>query len=196
MLTILITGGIGAGKSWVIDWLKRRSQFVFQADNQAKKLLKTDSICYSQLRELFFESELYLPNGEFDRKKLAQKIFQDLKKRKAMEAIIHPLVRRAFKEFVEELKKKGVDQVFYEAPLISKSILKFCDKKILITCPISIRRQRLFLKGWTESDIENRLLGQIPAENIKNQVDFIIDNSGDFKNLKSQLNTFLLWLKK
>ncbi|MCZ0932907.1 MAG: dephospho-CoA kinase [Oligoflexia bacterium] len=196
MRTILITGSIGSGKSWAINWLKKRSQPVFQADSQAKKLLQTGSVCYPQLKKLFFESDLYLPNGEFNKKKLAQKIFQDLKKRKAMEALIHPLVRKAFRQFAEEQKKKGANKVFYEAPLISKSILKACDKRVLITCPISIRKQRLTLKGWSEPEIEERFSRQMPDSAIKQQVDFIIDNSGDFKKLELQLNEVLLLLEE
>ena len=196
MQTVLITGSIGAGKSRTIYWLKQKAQAVFQADIQAKKLLRADSVCYSQLKKLFCESDFYLSNGEFDKKKLAQKIFQDFKKRKAMEAIIHPLVRKAFKQFVEEQKKRELNKVFYEAPLISKSILTACDKSVLITCPISIRKQRLILKGWCEREIEDRFSKQMLDSAIKQQVDFIIDNSGNLKKLEQQLNKILLFLEK
>ena len=196
MRTILITGGIGAGKSWTIDWLKKRSFFVFQADHQAKELLKPDSICFSQLKKVFFEESFYLSTGEFDKKKLAQSLFQDREKRKAISAIIHPLVRKAFRQFVEKKKEERKSLVFYEAPLISKSILESCDKTVLITCPVFIRRQRLIAKGWTEKEIEDRLLTQILDSEIKNQVDFIIDNSKDFKNLELQLDKMLLLLKE
>ena len=196
MLTVLITGSMGVGKSKTIDWLKKNSQSVFQADNQAKSLLKKDSVCYPQLRKLFFESDLCLANGEFNKKKLAQIIFQDSKRRKAMELIIHPLVREAFEEFTAEQEKKDRNKVFYEAPLLSKSILKSCDKTILITCPLSIRKQRLNLKGWTKREVEDRLLGQLPDSAVKKQVDFIIDNSKDFQYLKTQLNKILLLLEE
>ena len=195
MQTVLITGGIGVGKSWAINWLRQKSQLVFQADSQAKKLLQKDSVAYSQLKKLFSELDFYL-NGNFNKEKLAQTIFQDLNKKKAMEAIIHPLVRKAFKQFVAEQKKSKISQVFYEAPLISKSILQSCDKKVLITCPISLRKQRLLLKGWTEPEIEERFLGQILDSEVENQVDLVIDNSGDFKNLELQLNKMLLGLEE
>lgn len=194
MQTILITGGIGTGKSWTIDWLKKKSLSVFRADYQAKKLLKSNSICFSQLKRLFLEEDFYLSTGEFDRKKLAQSIFQDSEKRKAVSAIIHPLVRKAFNQFVEERKQEGRGRVFYEAPLISRSILESCDKKVLLTCPLSIRKQRLFLKGWTEQEIDLRISKQIPDSQIADKVDFIIDNSGDFTSLKSKLEKVLLLL--
>ena len=196
MLTVLITGGMGVGKSRIIDWLKKNSQSVFQADNQAKSLLKKDSVCYPQLKKLFFEANLCFANGEFDKKKLAEIIFQDSKRRKAMELIIHPLVREAFKEFTVKQEKKGRNKVFYEAPLLSKSILSSCDKTVLITCPISIRKQRLISKGWTKRELENRLLGQLPDSAVKKQVDFIIDNSKDFQYLELQLNKILLLLEE
>ncbi|MCY4321919.1 MAG: dephospho-CoA kinase, partial [Bdellovibrionaceae bacterium] len=105
------------------------------------------------------------------------------------------LVRLAFRSFLDEQIKQKVKRVFYEAPLISNSILKSCDKKILITCPISIRKRRLLLKGWTEKEIEDRLREQIPESDVKNQMDFIIDNKGDFESLEIQLNKILLSLK-
>ncbi|MDE0092000.1 MAG: dephospho-CoA kinase [Oligoflexia bacterium] len=195
MWTILITGGMGVGKSQIIDLLRQKSQPVFQADNQAKKFLRTDSVCYSRLRKLFFESDLYLPNGEFNKKRLARKIFQEPKRRIAMEAIIHPLVRKAFERFVGYQKKKGKNKVFYEAPLISMSIFDSCDKTVLVTCPLSIRKKRLLAKGWTEPDIEERFVGQILDSSVENQVDFIIDNSGSFNSLESQLDKILSLLE-
>ena len=134
--------------------------------------------------------------GEFDQKKLAQVIFQDFKRRKAMEAVIHPLVRESFKQFTENQKKQGKNRVFYEAPLISLSLLDSCDKTVLITCSRSIREKRLLSKGWTKQEIKERLLSQIPDSVIKDRVDFIVDNDGDFKNLESQLEKILSLLNE
>ena len=196
MQTVLITGEMGVGKSQAINWLKQRFFSVFQADNQANSFLKSSSVCYPQLKKLFFEQNLYLSNGEFDKKSLAQVIFQDLKKRRAMEAIIHPLVRESFKQFVEKHRKKGGKIVFYEAPLLSRSILKACDYTVLITCPRFIRKKRLLLKGWTEAEVEERLSSQIDDFKIEDQVDFIVDNRGEIKDLEAQLNQVLLTLGK
>ena len=195
-MRILITGRMGVGKSQAVDWLKRKSQPVFQADNQARKLLQTDSACYLQLRKLFIEPDLYLSNGEFNKKKLAQKIFQDVQKRKAMEAIIHPLVRKAFEQFSEQQKKRGKGKVFYEAPLISMSLFDSCEKTVLITCSKSLQKKRLLARGWTEVEIKRRLAGQISVSQIKDQVDFIIDNSRDIKHLEQQLDRILSLLEE
>ena len=196
MQTVLITGEMGAGKSQAVSWLKQRLFPIFQADSQAKSFLKPSSPCYPQLKKLFFEQNLYLPNGEFDKKSLAQTIFQDLRRRKAMEAIIHPLVRNSFREYVEKQRKKGKKIVFYEAPLLSKAIFKACDKTVLIICPRFIREKRLLLKGWTKVELEERLSRQFDAFKIKDQMDFIIDNSGKLKDLKAQLNQVLQALIK
>ena len=122
--------------------------------------------------------------GNLIKKKLAKEIFKFPAKKKAMEVIIHPLVQKAFKNFVRDQKKQGQNRVFYEAPLISKIIFDSFDKKILVTCPDNLKKERLIKKGWTEKEIEERWAVQVPDSAILDKVDFIIDNKGSLKKFK------------
>ena len=108
-----------------------------------------------------------------------------------MEAVIHPLVRKSFKDFVESQKKQGVRQVFYEAPLISLSLFESVDKSILVTCLTEIRKERLLKKSWTLQEIEERLSLQIPDSQVRDRADFIIDNGGNLKDLENQMDEVL-----
>ena len=193
MLTVLVTGSMGSGKSSAIAFLEEKFGFVFKADVQAKELLKPQSPCYSRLKQLFGEKYLG-PNGEFNKKRLAQEIFKNSEKRKAMEAIIHPLVQKSFRQFVQHRKQQKQNKIFYEAPLISENIFHSCDKRILIICPEEIKKERLIKQGWTEEEIKERLAVQIPESTIKNHVDFVIDNSGDLKNLHTQIEKILSFM--
>ena len=187
MLTVLITGSMGAGKSSVIAFLELKNYPVFKADRQAKEMLKPQSPCHHRLRQLFGENCFSPHRGEFNKKKLAQEIFKDPEKRKAMEALIHPLVQESFKKFVVYQKKKDQNKVFYEAPLISQSLFNSFDKLILLVCSKDIKKRRLMKKGWTEREIEERWALQVPESEIIDKVDFVIDNSGDLKNLHEQI---------
>lgn len=191
MLLALITGSMGSGKSTTAGFLKARSCPVFQADAYSKKLLKIQSPCYDSLKRLF-GGQCLSPSGDFDRKKLAKEVFKSVEKRKAMEAIIHPLVRESFKKFLEKQKKRGEKRVFYEIPLISRDIFNSFDKRILLTCPKDIKKKRLMQKGWDLKDIESRWAVQIPESEIRDKVDFVIDNSGDLKSLSAKVDEILL----
>ena len=194
MLTVLITGSMGAGKSSVIALLEDKNLPVFNADIQAKKLLKAESICYPQLKRIFTDKSFYLSSGDLNLEKMAQSLFTDSKKRKAVEAIIHPLVRGSFKKFVQNQKNKGRNRVFYEVPLLNQKIFNSFDKKILITCPKSIKKKRLLKRGWTFKEIEQRWAVQISDSQVKDKADFVIDNSGDLQNLKKQVEEILYLL--
>ena len=185
---------MGVGKSELVSFLKKRDYPVFTADESAKKQLKPDSSCYIKLKKLF--PDLYQQDRQFDKKKLAHYMFKNPDKKKALEQIIHPKVRELFKKFVEEESQKQNTYVFYEAPLISKKILKACDLSVLITSSYKKQRERLLKLGWSEKAIKERLESQVPEEDITEEVDFIIENKKDKESLEKQFDLFLKKLKK
>ncbi len=195
MLTVLITGAMGSGKSSAMAFLELKAYPVFRSDIQAKEMLKPQSPCYNRLKKLF-KTCLSGPHGKFDKQKLAEEIFKYPEKRKAMEAIIHPLVLKSFEEFAGNHKKKGQNTVFCEAPLISHNILDFFNKRILLICPQDIKEKRLIKKGWTKKEIKRRWAAQIPESEITGKMDFVIDNSGDLKSLRLQIDEILQIINK
>ena len=195
MKLILVTGSMGSGKSSVINYLEKKAYPVFRADVQAKKFLKQGSPCYVDLRKLFPDKEIVDSKGDFNKKKLAQSIFKDLKKKKAMEALIHPLVQKAFKKFINLQKNKNQELLFYEAPLISKQLLSRFETSILLVCPESIKKIRLVKKGWTEEELEERWAAQIPDSEALDKADFLIDNQKDLKNTYRQMERILEQIK-
>ncbi len=191
MTTVLVTGSMGSGKSTVIACLEAQSYPVFKADTKARELMSIKSPCYSRLKQIFNEDRFFKSNGEWDRKQLAKDIFQNADKRKALSAIIYPLIRESFKKWRDHQKNSGESWVFYEAPLISLKMFDSFDKKILLVCPKSIKRQRLIKKGWTSIEIKQRWRAQIPESQAQGHADFIIDNSGHLQSLKRQVKEVL-----
>lgn len=196
MKTALITGEMGSGKTELIRLLGQKSYPIFIADEEAKKFLSPKSSCYSSLKALFPEKSFYLADGNFNQKAIARCIFQDSRKRQAMEALIHPLVWQSFKNFCKKQKKEKNFLVFCEVPLISSSFFSSFDVFILVLCPVSIRKTRLIKSGWGLEDVESRFFAQISSQKVKNLADFVIDNKGSLKNLKAQLDEILKQLNK
>ena len=95
MKFIGITGGVGAGKSAVLDYLATKPGVrVMLADEIAHELMEPGTDCYEQIRKTFPNEDIYREDGHFDRMKLAKVIFSDEKKRVQMNEIVHPAVKR------------------------------------------------------------------------------------------------------
>ena len=91
MKFIGITGGVGAGKSAVLDYLATKPGVrVMLADEIAHELMEPGTDCYEQIRQAFPEHDIYKEDGHFDRIKLAKVIFSDENKRAGMNGIVHP----------------------------------------------------------------------------------------------------------
>ena len=94
MKFIGITGGVGAGKSAVLDYLATKPGVrVMLADEIAHELMEPGTDCYEQIRQAFPEHDIYKEDGHFDRIKLAKVIFSDENKRAGMNGIVHPAVK-------------------------------------------------------------------------------------------------------
>ena len=195
MKTIVVTGGMGAGKSLFLSLLKKKGLAVFISDQAVHRLLKPDSPCYPQLKRLFPDKKFYLAGGFFNKKELAKSLFEDQALRQKMESLIHPLVRKAFHDFVKKPENQAFEKFFCEIPLISTDFLKSFDHSVLISCPLETRKQRLLKAGWELADIQNRFSSQREDFELKDEVDFIIDNKGSVKNLEEQLDRLLEQLK-
>ena len=191
MRSVLITGPIGAGKTAFTRWMTKISgEEAFCADQQAKKLLQPESPCYNKLKRALGPQCLNKEGG-FDHKLLADMIFKQAEKRKILEALIHPLVKKAFESFAQRQKALGFALAVCEAPPVSQSFISLFDIKILIACPLALRKTRLIKKGWTEENISLRESAQIPIKALQNKMDFVIDNSGTMTDLKAKAKKLL-----
>jgi len=193
MKTVLITGRMGVGKSTLLALLKNKGFPVFKADEAAKKLLEGKSPCYREIKKLFPESHLYQTNGEWNKKNLASLIFNRPDKKEALEQIIHPQVKKMFKQFKQ--KNKGHSLIFYEAPLLSTKLLNSFDCSILVVSLKELQEGRLLKQGWTRKEIRERLSSQLKEKEFQDKVDFIIENKKTKKNLETQIDNVLQHLK-
>jgi dephospho-CoA kinase len=109
-----LTGGIGSGKSTVAKVFETLGYQVYYADTRAKALYREDEWVVQEVSNLFGK-DIFLPDGEPDRKRLAGIVFSDKAKLAALNAIVHPATLRDFERWKARLLKSG-----YAKPLLLK----------------------------------------------------------------------------
>lgn len=193
MKVIGITGGVGAGKSSVLSFLKETcGAQICQLDEVAKKLQKSTGECFRQIVELFGE-EVVGADGELERQKLAEMVFSDSDKLKQLNSIVHPAVYQWVLQDIEEKKQLGCHLYVLEAALLPDAGYDcVCEEMWYIYTEDSVRRQRLKIsRGYSEDKITNMIKVQPKEERFRESCHVVIDNSGTFENTKKQIGELL-----
>ena len=145
MKIIGLTGGIGSGKSTVLNEFKDLGIKTYSADNAAKKLINTDRALIDSIKKVF-GNNIYKKN-KLDTKQLSKIVFRDSDKLKVLNSIIHPAVSNDFDSFV-----KSNDEIYIvkEVAIIfeTKSENTY-DKIILVRAPSEERSKRVLLRDDT-----------------------------------------------
>ena len=185
-----ITGGVGAGKSEVLTYLGQNyDATVIQADEAGYLVMLPGGECYGEIVKLFGR-QITTETGELDRKRIAEIVFQDEEKLKALNAIVHPAVKRYIKKAIAAAEKAGTEYVFVEAALlIEEKYDEICDELWYVYVEDSIRRKRLkYARGYEDSKVDQIFEAQLPKDLFMRHCDRVIDNSGQFEETKIQLN--------
>ena len=192
MKFIGITGGVGAGKSAVLDYLATKPGVrVMLADEIAHELMEPGTDCYEQIRQAFPEHDIYKEDGHFDRIKLAKVIFSDENKRAGMNGIVHPAVKAYVIAEAKRERQEGTLAllVLEAALLIEEHYDEICDELWYVYVADSIRRKRLkYARGYEDSKVDQIFEAQLPKDLFMRHCDRVIDNSGQFEETKIQLN--------
>ncbi|RZD15057.1 MAG: dephospho-CoA kinase [Candidatus Acidulodesulfobacterium ferriphilum] len=190
MIKIGLTGSIGSGKTTVLNLLKDYGFLTLNLDLEAKKLLKKNTIEYKKIVAFFGKNILNKDNG-INKKILAEVIFSDPSKKKALENIIYPTLRTNINNILERSKQSAA--IIEGAVIIESGYYRKLDKTILVTCDFSRRIKRSY-KKFTFDDFAKRDKNQLnQAEKIKKS-DFIINNNYGFKFLIPQIQLLINFL--
>lgn len=184
MKIIGITGGVGAGKSTVLDYLREQFQaYVIQADQVGHQVMEPGEICYSQVIALFGE-HILKKDKTIDRKAVSDVVFGNEEKLKKLNGIIHPAVRQSILEEIQLQKEKKTAIVVVEAALLlEEHYEKFCDKVWYVHTDREIRISRLMEnRGYSREKSESIISSQAPDEYFAKHADYIIRNNGDIKD--------------
>lgn len=189
-----LTGGIGSGKTTVAKLLESKGYSVYYSDIRAKEIVNNNAFLKTRIIQLL-GSKAYDQDGKYNRKWVAQKVFNNEKLLLELNKIIHPAVKSDFEFWVRE--QKG-DFIFKETALLFELNLdKNCFKTILVTADESLRIKRAMERdGKTYQEIENIIQKQIPEKEKRKRADLIIENNTDLENLGKEVERMLLELNK
>ncbi|WP_278035545.1 dephospho-CoA kinase [Flavobacterium nitratireducens] len=168
-----LTGGIGSGKSTIANYLFSLGYPVYIADNAGRKVMQEQEVL-DAIKEKF-GLEIF-ENNQLNRAKLAQIVFNDPVQLKALNAIVHPAVRKDFKNWLTQHQESNL--VFYESAILfeSGSYTDF-DNIITVTAPIETRISRVLERDDTDrTQILNRMKAQWTDDERISKSDFVIEN--------------------
>ena len=173
MKIIGLTGGIGSGKSTVLELFKILGVKTYSADESAKKLVNTDPYLINLIKSSFGDN-IY-DKGILNSRKLSKIVFEDTEKLKLLNSIIHPAVEKDFKLF---LNSNNEDYIVKEAAIIfeTKSENNY-DKIIFIQSPLEIRIERVINRdNISREEVMKRINNQIDENLIIDKCDYVIRN--------------------
>ena len=189
-IALLLTGGIGSGKTTVAKYLSERYGIpVFYSDEEAKRLYD-DPKFLSQVNEIV-GGGIIASDGTLDKKALAAIIFSDETKKQQVEALVHPLVRENFKLW-KETKISPI--VIMESAIALQNGREGFDYVVLVDAPESVRLERTMKR---DNSSREKILSRMNSQKIDcSLVDFIIYNEFDFKDSADNLIHKLMNLRE
>ena len=194
MKVIGITGGVGCGKSKVMEYVSSHYNCeVIYADTVAYDLEQPGQACYKPIVDLFGKS-IVNEDGNLNRNEMARQMFSNNSLLEAVNSIVHPAVWDFIVNRIEELKKTGVTKyLFLEAALLIECGYKaIVDEMWYVYVDESIRRERLKKsRGYSDEKIDQILASQLSDDEFRANVDKILDNSNEIQKTYDQIDKFL-----
>jgi dephospho-CoA kinase len=198
MPAIGITGGISTGKSTFCDCLREilPSAKFFDADLAARSLAKLPEVKQEILGQ--FGTGVFSRDGDLNRAKLRAIIFGDATKRRALEQILHPRIRRQWMAEAER-HRNSPDFFVADIPLLYETGGEtWCERVVVVACSRKVQLDRLAKrKSLKGSEAEQMINSQMPLEEKIKRADHVVWNNGDRAMLMEQgTNLVSLWQDK
>jgi dephospho-CoA kinase len=189
MIVLGLTGSIGMGKSTVADFFAESGVPVYDADAAVHRLYAGDA---APLIEAAFPGTTQ--DGTVDRGRLAERVIGDSAALRRLEAIVHPLVRRAEEQFLAQAEAAGAPVAVLNIPLLLETGGDTrCDAVVVVSAPAETQRARVMSRpGMTEDKFTGLLGKQMPDAEKRRRADFVVDTAQDFDSTRAQVRAILL----
>jgi dephospho-CoA kinase len=192
MIVIGLTGGILTGKSTVSEILAKLGAVIIDADKIGHEAYRPQTKVWREVVDVFGPGILK-QNGEIDRKKLGDIVFNDPKALSRLNEITHPAMHSMMKEEIEKLRNEGVDVVVLEAAvLIEANWTDLVDEVWVTVAPEETAVKRLQNRGGlSEQQARARIRSQLSSEERAKHADVIINTNCDLAEVRAKVER--LW---
>lgn len=192
MIRLGLTGSIGMGKTTTADFFRQEGVPVYDADAAVHELYRNEAV--EPIGAVFPDA---IVDGVVDRTVLSQTLAQNPDKMKALEAIVHPLVRRKQQAFLEDQELAGADLVAFDIPLLFETGgQKQLDKVVVVSCDAETQRERVLSRpGWTEEKLAMVLARQMPDEEKRARADFVVETGFGLEIAQAQVKNIVQALR-
>ncbi|PPJ45132.1 dephospho-CoA kinase [Rhizobium sp. KAs_5_22] len=192
MIVLGLTGSIGMGKSTTAGLFAEQGIPVNDADRVVHDLYSGEAV--APIRTAFPEA---VRDGIVDRAVLAQTLAKNPAKFRELEAIVHPLVRKRERQFLEAQRVAGADLVVLDIPLLFETGgQERVDHIVVVSCDADIQRKRVLERpGMTPEKFEMILSRQLPDAEKRARADFIIDTGSGIEAARNRVTEIIAELR-
>lgn len=182
-----LTGGIGSGKSTVSKIFSSMGIKVFDADLIAKDVLETEQV-KEEIKEKLGKEFIEFKDNTIDKELLKKEVFNNPKKLKILNKIVHPKVLDVYKKTYIKFKDKK-ELVIFDVPLLFEvNLEKYCDKVMVVDIDLKIQIERIRNRDNIDIDLINKIIAtQMSREERNMKADILIKNNGTLEELKEKI---------
>ena len=180
-IRVVISGGIGSGKSEVGRMLAERGFAVLDADHVGHEVLVPGHPVATRVAVRWPEAVV---EGRIDRDRLGRIVFDDSSQLEELETLAHPAIRHTIERWGSEM---GDCPAAVEVPILA-DLVDESWVRVLVDAPIESRRERLRRRGMPDRDIDARMAAQPSREEWRSAADLVVDNGGTRESLESEID--------
>ncbi len=187
MLRVAVTGGIGTGKSIVLEEFATRGAPVVDADALVHEALRAGSPAVREIRDRFGEAIVTLA-GDVDRASLGAIVFADAAARHDLEAILHPAVYRAIEAWMRARENEGAVLAVAEIPLLYETGREGGFDCVVVTACDEAEQVRRVVRrsGLSETEARRRIAAQGPLADKVRRADYVVRTEGTLDETRRQ----------
>lgn len=187
VLNVGLTGGIGSGKSEAESCFRDLGARVIDADHIARGLMEPGKAGHAFIHNRYGD-QLFV-DDVLQRDQLASIVFENLQERKALEAFLHPIIRKHIEDDINSELFTTLGYRVISIPLLVENLpFPILDRICVVDCPVDLQIQRIRKRdGLSDTQILQRLDAQATREERLAHADDVIENTGNLSSLRKQV---------